>query len=69
MPAAVLFWVVVLIGPDFVIEARWGQSQFADRDQCESWLADAISQRAANLRGDVKADCRPGGAREVEFEE
>jgi hypothetical protein len=69
MPSAVLFWVVVLIGPDFVIEARWGPSQFADRYQCETWLADALRQSPPNLRSDVKAECRPGGSREVEFEE
>jgi hypothetical protein len=68
MSSAVLFWVVVLIGPDFVIEARWGQSQFADRDQCESWLAESLSHRP-NLRGDVKAECRPGDLHEIEFEE
>jgi hypothetical protein len=69
MPSAVLLWAVVLIGPDFVIEARWGPVRFPDRDQCEIWLSDALRKGVANLRADVKAECRPIGSAQEEIEE
>ncbi len=33
---AALLWVVMVVGPDFTIEPRWGPLRFPERTQCEN---------------------------------
>jgi hypothetical protein len=59
-PSAALLWIVVAVGPDFIIPARWASLMvFSSRAQCQTWLADALLKGAASkMRYDVGAECR-----------
>jgi hypothetical protein len=66
---AALLWVVMVIGPDFVIEPRWGPLQFPERGQCEQWLAETLGSGLVKLRSDVRAECQLLGSSHPDFEE
>ena len=58
-PSAALLWIVVAVGPDFIIPARWAMLAFPSRTQCESWLAEELLKGAASkMRFDVQTECR-----------
>jgi hypothetical protein len=58
-PSAALLWIVVAVGPDFIIPVRWATLVFYDRTQCRTWLADALLHgAAAKMRIDVQLECR-----------
>lgn len=59
IPSAAVLWIVVAVGPDFIIPVRWATSVFYDRTQCRAWLADALLHGAASkMRFDVQLECR-----------
>jgi hypothetical protein len=68
MPA-VLVWIVMVVGPDFVIEARWAPLRFSGEAQCEQWLADELHKGVVKLSNDVTAKCRPLDLRPADIEE
>jgi hypothetical protein len=58
MPSAALLWAIVVIGPNFAVEARWAQ-RFLDRTECEIWLANVLRQRATViLHPSVTPECQ-----------
>jgi hypothetical protein len=68
-PSAVLVWIVVAIGPDFSIPARWSMLSFPDRAECETWLASLLNNRPVRMRFDVKAECASQDSIQDETEE
>jgi hypothetical protein len=68
MPLIIL-WIVVVIGSDFMVEARWAPMQFPDREQCETWLATTLRSGPVKLRPELKAECRPVGSTPNDIEE
>jgi hypothetical protein len=61
-----LLWVVVVIGPDFLVEPRWAPQQFTDRAQCEHWVAETVRNGSVKLRSDVRTECATTGSAEIE---
>ena len=58
-PSAALLWIVVAVGPDFIVPVRWATGVFFDRTQCRTWLAEALRRGAtAKMRFDVQLECR-----------
>jgi hypothetical protein len=56
---AALIWIVVVIGPDFIIEARWSPLQFTDRSQCDQWLSETTQRGSVRVRSDLRVECQP----------
>jgi hypothetical protein len=57
--SAAVLWIIVAVGPDFIIPIRWATLEFDDRTQCRTWLADALLHGAASrMRFDVQLECR-----------
>ena len=58
-PSAAVLWIIVAIGPDFIVPVRWATLTFYDRTQCRTWLAEALLHGAASkMRFDVQLECR-----------
>ena len=57
--SAALLWIVVAVGPDFIVPVRWATGVFYDRTHCRTWLAYALRRgAAAKMRFDVQLECR-----------
>jgi len=66
---AALIWIVVVVGPDFIVPARWAPLEFPDHGQCDQWLNETSRNRALNLRLGVRAECQPLDSARSDIEE
>ena len=65
-----LLWMVVVVGPDFITEARWATLRFPEREQCENWLGTAVkAQHVVKLPPQVRLECAPTDTVPNEIEE
>jgi hypothetical protein len=69
--SAAVLWIIVAVGPDFIIPARWATLVFDDRTHCRTWLADALLSHgaASKMRFDVQLECRAASTIADQIEE